>query len=300
MSNQTVNNQVAKVAKPITDQVLEKVNKLTHEGQLVLPSNYIVGNALKAAQLMLLETQNKDHQYALQYCTSESISYALLDMVTQGLNPAKKQCYFIMYGKKLQMMRSYMGTIAVAKRAANVKEVFANVIYEKDVFKFTNNLKTGRKEVTEHQQDFDNIDETKVKGAYAVVIYNDDTVSTEIMTMQQIRNSWEQGVAGGKGKPHNKFTSEMAKKTVIGRALKLAINSSNDEALYEDIVDPAIDVAAEDVKAVIVENANKGEIGFNPEDVNEQSDPEQSDPESDTELQKEPETKETANVPDWA
>ncbi|WP_243124300.1 recombinase RecT [Clostridium sp. AWRP] len=34
----------------------------------------------------------------------------------QGLTPAKKQCYFVVYGKQLQLMRSYMGTAAVTKR----------------------------------------------------------------------------------------------------------------------------------------------------------------------------------------
>jgi len=297
MSNQQqpANNQIAQIEKPIADAVLDKINTLMTKGDLKLPQNYSPENALKAAHLILLETKNKENQYALSYCTRESISFALLDMVLQGLNPAKKQCYFIMYGKKLQMMRSYMGTIAVAKRAANVKEVFANIIYENDVFKFNNDFKTGRKNITDHQQEFDNIDDNKIKGAYAVVIYNDETVSTEIMTIQQIRNAWEQGIAGGKGKPHIKFASEMAKKTVIGRALKLAINSSDDGALYEDIED-TIDVAAEDVKSVIAENANKGEIGFDQQDISESKvSADQNNPTD----QKDP-IKETDNAPSWA
>jgi recombination protein RecT len=37
----------------------------------------------------------------LQACTRDSIANALLDMAVQGLNPAKKQGYFIAYGKQL-------------------------------------------------------------------------------------------------------------------------------------------------------------------------------------------------------
>ena len=74
--------------------------------------------------------KDKSGRPALEVCTRESIANSLLDMVVQGLSPAKTQCYFIVYGNKLQMNRSYFGTQAVLKRLTNVKDIWSNVIYE--------------------------------------------------------------------------------------------------------------------------------------------------------------------------
>ncbi|MEG1313419.1 MAG: recombinase RecT, partial [Bacilli bacterium] len=70
----------------------------------------------------------------LQSCSKESICNALLDMTIQGLSPSKKQCYFVPYNGKLQLMKSYLGNIAATKRLKGVKDVFANIIYKGDEF----------------------------------------------------------------------------------------------------------------------------------------------------------------------
>ena len=182
-------------------------------------------------------------------------------MVLQGLSPVKKQCYFIVYGNQLTMQKSYFGTIAISKRVAGVEDVVGIPIYEKDVFKFTIDLKTGIKTVTEHLQEFDNIDSTKIKGAYAVVTFLDGTTSYEIMTMQQIRASWEMGSTKGNSPAHKNFPDQMAAKTVIGRALKIPVNSSSDEDLFEEVDTKSKQVEA-GVKQEISEYANRNEIGF--------------------------------------
>ncbi|MEJ7445812.1 RecT family recombinase, partial [Staphylococcus hominis] len=71
----------------------------------------------------------------LANCTKESMAQALLGMVTQGLNPAKNQCYFIPYGNKMQIQRSYHGNIMMLKRDAGAKDVVAQIIYKGDSFK---------------------------------------------------------------------------------------------------------------------------------------------------------------------
>ena len=81
--------------KNFTDVVLNTINDNTASGQLVLPEDYVVGNALKSAYLTLQGTKDKNFKPAMEICTQKSIANALLDMVVMGLNPAKKQCYFI-------------------------------------------------------------------------------------------------------------------------------------------------------------------------------------------------------------
>lgn len=267
------NNQQSTTAQPngqmqrqftenTVDKVLQKLEVFKNGGGLKMPENYNAENAVRSAWLMIQEVQSMDKQPALKVCSTESIANALLNMVLQGLSPVKKQCYFIVYGNKLVLQKSYIGTIAVSKRLANVKEVKGVSIYEGDTFKFNIDLETGRKQVTEHGQDFENIDPDKTKGAYAIVTFNDGTKFCEIMNMKQIRAAWALGNARGGSPAHKNFADEMACKTVINRALKVAVGSSDDGDLYDDqeITDP---VAAK-IGVTIENNANKTPIEFNP------------------------------------
>ena len=157
-------------------------------------------------------------------------------MVIQGLNPDKKQCYFIVYGDKLQLQRSYFGSIAVAKQVnEDIEDIIAEVIYIGDNFKTSK--KRSRTFVLEHEQDFENIDKANIAGAYATILYKDGTDESVVMTIAQTNHqAWKQSkmqVFDDKGKvkdtsTHGKFAEEMAKKTVINRAAKMKINTSDD------------------------------------------------------------------------
>lgn len=218
--------------KNIVDQVLTKVQKFVEYGEMKLPVDYSPENALKSAYLILQGTSDKDGRPVLEICTKESIANTLLDMVVQGLSPMKKQCAFIAFGNNLTCLREYPGTIALAKRYANLKDFSANVIYENDSFKYSVDPKTGRKEIIEHVQSFENINIAKIKGAYAVLLFDDKLPYVEIMTIGQIQQSWKQGAAKGNSGAHNNFTDQMCIKTVVSRACKNFINSSDDGNLH--------------------------------------------------------------------
>jgi recombination protein RecT len=247
---------------------LEKVNQFSAAGQIKLPPNYSAENALRSAWLIIQETQNLSKQPALSVCSTESIANALMDMVLQGLNPVKKQCYFIVYGSKLTLQKSYIGNIAISKRIANVKDVRTVPIYKNDIFKYEINTETGRKKIIEHGQELDNIDPQNVVGAYAIITENDGKIWCEVMNMKQIKASWEMGNAKGTSKAHINFADEMACKTVANRALKIAIGSTDDADLFEDDLIEESRVTA-DIKNEITTNANQTEspIGFDEEDA---------------------------------
>lgn len=218
----------------ISEQVLAKIEQFQQDGGLRLPANYAVENHMKSAWLILQATQDRNGKAALEVCTKDSIANALFDMVLQGLAVSKKQGYFIVYGNRLEFQRSYFGSIALAKRAGGIKgEPVANVIYEGDVFEYLIDPKTGRKSVIKHEQRIENIDNSKIVGAYAIVTFADDSTEVTIMSMPQIRNAWNQGATKGNSPAHKNFTEEMVKKTVIGRACKTVINSSDDGWLYD-------------------------------------------------------------------
>lgn len=224
----------------ISEQVLSRIEQFQKDGSMILPKNYSVENHMKSAWLALQEVEDKEHHKALQICTKESIANSLLDMVLQGLSVSKKQGYFIVYGNKLIFQRSYFGTIALAKRAGGiVSEPVANVIYEGDDFQYEINPKTAKVSIIKHSQKLENIDNSKIKGAYALVTLADGTTQVTIMSMQQIRAVWGQGATKGNSPAHKNFAEEMAKKTVIGRACKAIINSSDDAWLYDGKEDDA-------------------------------------------------------------
>lgn len=224
----------------ISEQVLSRIEQFQKDGSMILPKNYSVENHMKSAWLALQEVEDKEHHKALQICTKESIANSLLDMVLQGLSVSKKQGYFIVYGNKLIFQRSYFGTIALAKRAGGiVSEPVANVIYDGDDFQYEIDPKTAKVSIIKHSQKLENIDNSKIKGAYALVTLADGTTQVTIMSMQQIRAAWGQGATKGNSPAHKNFAEEMAKKTVIGRACKAIINSSDDAWLYDGKEDDA-------------------------------------------------------------
>lgn len=243
-AQQTTVQKAVQKYENVSEQVLARIEQFQRDGGMVIPKNYSVENHMKSAWLILQATQDRSGQPALAVCTKESIANALLDMVLQGLSVSKKQGYFIVYGNQLLFQRSYFGSIALAKRAGGIKgEPVANVIYEGDEFVYSIDPKTARMSIVKHEQKIENIDNTKIKGAYALVTLADGTSQLTVMSWQQIQKAWAQGATKGSSPAHKNFAEEMAKKTVIGRACKAIINSSDDAWLYEGKADETTDTA---------------------------------------------------------
>lgn len=249
------------VQKDVVDSVLAKITKFEETGELKLPANYSAANALKSAWLILQETKDRSDRPALVVCTKESIANALLDMVVQGLSPMKKQCYFIVYGNKLTLQRSYLGTLAIAKRVGGVLTAVANCVYEGDEFIFSVDPQTGLKKIVKHGQTLESLDANKVKGAYAILVTEDGRAIVEIMNISQIKQAWMQGATKGGSPAHKNFGDEMAKKTVIGRACKLLIGMSDDSALFDEPDETEVDTTAGQRAAQIEGAANKKHLG---------------------------------------
>ena len=267
--------------KSVVDIVSEKVSEFLRSGQLDLPKNYSVDNALKSAYLILNTVEDKDHKKVMEdgkltgVCTKASIANAILDMVVQGLNPGKKQCYFIVYGKTISCQRSYFGSMAVAEMVnPAIKDWGFNVVYEGDIFKY--GIHNGKASVIEHAQELENIDKAKIIAAYAMALDKDgNPIKTEIMTIDEIHKAWSMSKMKpidekGEVKPdstHGKFARDMALKTVINKTAKFIINASSDNALLLERINRAEDLADEAaVQMEIEDKANKGSLIMIPEE----------------------------------
>lgn len=216
--------------KQVTSNVANRIEAMKGEGLLIAP-NYSVSNALSSAYYAL---KNSSSGNLLQQCTQDSVYNALLEMVTQGLSPAKKQCYFIKYGSDVQLRMSYFGTIKVTKDLQDVKDVTANVVYEGDTLDVA--VENGRKKLVKHETDWRNAD-NPIIAAYCIITRTDGEEFLEVMTKKQIDKSWS------KAKTKNvqiDFPDQMAMRTVINRAAKMFINTSNDNDLFAGAINNTI------------------------------------------------------------
>ena len=262
----TQSTDVSVVKKDISTQVLAKIDAFQSSGELKLPKDFNVENALKSAYIMLSDPKNN----ILAKCDKSSVAEALLKMVVYGVSPIKKQCYFIPYGEKLECSISYAGNIAIAKRYGNLKSIKGNAIFEGDTFEFEVDEATGRRKIIKHIQTLESVGSNKIKGAYALYELNDGTIDLEVMNINQIQASWNQGGSKGSSPAHKSFADQMAIKTVLNRACKLLISSSDDSILYDPLEDEkVIDVTDANVQHEIKNKANKETLDFSSESIQE-------------------------------
>lgn len=280
-------NQKLSTHKVFDEQIIVQVNeyitKKMSEG-LVIPPEYNVSNALTSAKLHLLNLKDDSGKLIVDQCTLPSVVNSLTTMVVSGYNVAKKQCAFIKYGDVLTCQPEYFGNLMVAKRDANVKDVNAQCVYQGDEFVYEVDTTTGRMRLVKHVPKLENQDMSKIKGVYAIVLFEDGTTKLEIMTKAQVESAWSMGAAKGKSKLHLQFTDQAFKKTVMNRAVKIEINSSDDSEVMGESTDAPLQ-AREQNKA---EKANKKEISAEnvdfeeiqrPETTQEQSEPQGPAPE---------------------
>ena len=218
----------------ITTSVLNKIAAL-QKGGITVPKGFSADNQIYLAFLKLSSMEDpKNHQPILQTVTPQSVANALLTMCLKGLSMEKGQCTFIRYGRELQFQQMYHGTVALAKRYG-ADDPQAQVIYEGDEFEYEINPATGKKRVIKHVQRLENIKSDKIVGAWCLVPYAGHPEldpKVEVMTIDEIRRSWMQGATRGESPAHRNFPQEMAKKTVIGRACKLFVSTSDDAGVY--------------------------------------------------------------------
>ena len=89
-------------------------------------------------------------------------------------------------------------------------------------------------------QKLSNISKKNIIGAYCTIVYKDGTENSEIMDLEQIKQSWRMSknrIFDDKGNliptsAHARFMEEACKKTVTNRACKTIINSSDDNNLF--------------------------------------------------------------------
>lgn len=221
------------VALRTQEGFIEVANTYLHNnGDITLPPNYDVNDAVKSLYLQFLQTKDKMKRPAPEVCTQESITQCIQTYVSRGYNVAKNQCYLIVRDNILTLMPSYFGKQKNAKEYANVK-INTNVIYKDEEVKI--NVRPDGSKTIEHKPDFSKFNTDNIVGAYAVAvnIATGEVVNSDIMTIAEIKKSWAKSSSGGD--VHKQFPVEMCRKTVAGRLAKSFINTSDDEYKFTHI-----------------------------------------------------------------
>ena len=200
----------------ISDSILAKFSELANQGQLYFPQNYSVGNAIKLAYSKIVSN-------GLSRCEPLSIANALSEYVIQGLDVSRNQAYFIEYGGKVTMQRSYFGDVSVIKRTGLVSNINAICVYKGDEF-ITGFDERGNETVISHKTRFENRD-NEIIGAYAWAEGINGYRLYCIMTKKEIEASWSMAKAK-QSKFREEFKQEASKRTVIRRLVKMIFNTS--------------------------------------------------------------------------
>ena len=234
--------QLAKTSAPdarlvaIISNVERDVKKLVDGDRLVLPSDFAVGNALRAAWLLIAKTVDKDKRPALTVCTEQSLYSSLFDMCVQGLNPTKKQCYFIVRGKELTCFPSVFGAQMMVRRLFPDVIRIVGVVVRKgeDCLR---EMHLGNERIVRHVKSADT-DNNEIVGAYTVAVRVNRATGEEYdsgglyMTMERIRKSWAKSASTSQD-VHKQFPAEMAIRTVVRRQCELLLRTTSDKLLLE-------------------------------------------------------------------
>ena len=111
----------------------------------------------------------------------------------------------------------YTGLIDLARRSGEISNIFARVVYVNEEFTHEFDLENG--EVLRHRPEYD-ADVGDPRLAYAVCYFKDGSRQVEVMRKSEIEKIRDNSRAGSSG-PWRDYTSEMWKKTVLRRLLKI-------------------------------------------------------------------------------
>ncbi len=255
MNESQLTKETSRDITPVA-KVQQMIDQYVSAGKIHLPVNYSAENALKSAWIMLQDIVDKDKRPVLASCEKSSIINALFDMVVQGLNPMKKQLYFIAYGKTLSCQRSYFGDAAVAIRVSGGGQFYWSVVYKDDVFKYEK--VRGRTYVTKHEQEIANVKGDAIIAAYAgFVDANGEDQGIEVMTIEQIHKSWNKSKVPADARFTKDHPAEGCIRTVVRKRAKPIINASDDAMLLAAVQRQELDSADASADEAADEFANK-------------------------------------------
>lgn len=262
-----VENQELARKAPHDSTMQNYIKKMEGEIKKALPS-VMTPERFTRITLSALSTNPK-----LGETTPNSFLGAMMTAAQLGLEPNTPlgQAYLIPFynGKKKQLecqfQIGYKGLIDLAYRSGEISSIQAHTVYENDEFEFEFGLDPKLKHVP-----YKGSDKGDPAWFYAVFKMKDGGFGFEVMSVDDIRDhakKYSQSYNGDYS-PWKTAFEEMAKKTVLKKALKYAPMKSDfvraaasDETVKAELSDDMFSVPPEIIEAEGVEvNAETGEV----------------------------------------
>jgi recombination protein RecT len=183
-----------------------------------------------------------DESGKLLLCTDGSLIRAVLHAAEVGLEPggAYGHCYILPYWNKkanppcyeAEFMIGVWGYVELARRNPRIKDVWADVIFEKDHYDVESGS-GGRRIVHKPRWDLPFKERGQILGAYACALFDDGTVASEMMNWDELEQARATSAAPDSPAWKN-WTTEMYKRSALKRAQKYW-SKGNDRSLQRAI-----------------------------------------------------------------
>ena len=210
---QAILNKTAAVAKAdVQKNTLKTMVKSMESGiKRALPAMVNSDRFIRVVMTAISSNRN------LAKCTPESFLGAMMTSAQYGLEPNTPSgyAYLIPYGNSCQFQIGYRGLIRLFYNDPNAQNIEAHVVYENDEFEYELGLEPKLRHVPCKG------DRGEAIAYYAIWKLKNGGYGYEVMSRKDIENHRDK-FSKAKESPWKTNFDEMAKKTVIKRALKYA------------------------------------------------------------------------------
>jgi recombination protein RecT len=161
-----------------------------------------------------------------------SLRNAIINVASVGLslNPVTQYAYLVPREGQVCLDVSYKGLLKLATDSGSILWGRAELVYEKDIFKYK-----GPAAVPEHEADVFATDRGKFVGVYCVAKTVEGDFLVDIMNAKEIEQIQASSKTTKADTPWKKWFGEMAKKSIIKRASKTWPRSDKNERLAQAI-----------------------------------------------------------------
>ena len=168
-------------------------------------------------------------------CTGTSVLRAVMMASELGLDCSGTlgQGYLIPYKETCQFIAGYRGYIDLARRSDQIANFNVQLVYKPEVQKGGFVYDKAKGEIVKHEADpYYEPNDKDIVGAYMVTTFNNGTNQVEYMTIGQIRAIMRASPGARKqDSPWHKHFGEMARKTVVRRAMKFLPLATEDQRM---------------------------------------------------------------------
>lgn len=195
----------------VLTQAHTNIEKLIDSKIQAMPKGFNKTRFIQNAMTVLQDTKG------IENCHPMSIARTILKGAFLGLDFFSKECYAIPYGNELQFQTDYKGEKKLVKKYSirPILDIYAKVIREGDNFEEI--IESGKPTINFKPKPLNN---GKMIGAFAVVLYKDGGMEYEVMTAEEIEDIRNNFSKQKNSLMWTKTPSEAYKKTVLRRLTK--------------------------------------------------------------------------------